>query len=89
MCWIDARLRTNEGTVCRASAWRFAEMFADGFLPAECERGEEELESGGLRSDSDRSSNKRLPYLVSLSQSRQRLSGSSMHVSGWQCPRRA
>lgn len=64
-------------------------MFADGFLPAECERGEEELESGGLRSDSDRSSNKRLPYLVSLSQSRQRLSGSSMHVSGWQCPRRA
>jgi hypothetical protein len=43
MCWIDARLRINEGTVCRASAWRFAEMFADGFLPAECERGVEEL----------------------------------------------
>jgi hypothetical protein len=42
---------------------------------------------GGLRSD--RRPNERLPCLASLSQSRQRLSGSSMYVSGWQCPRRA
>ena len=37
MGWIDARLGINEGTVCRASAWWFAERFADGFLPAEAE----------------------------------------------------
>jgi hypothetical protein len=45
MCWIDARLRINEGTVCRSSAWRFAEMFADVF----CQQKQSERRRGRQR----------------------------------------
>jgi hypothetical protein len=86
MCWTDARLGINEGTVCRSSAWGFAEMFADGFLPAEAECEEEKSCPADDWEVTDAQASA-CPCFVCLNPGSVFLP--RMHVSGWQCPWRA